>query len=161
MFQSHFEELVSFPLFYKFLCHVPTIFVLLEFCLQIPLTCIFSSAVSYLIDMRPCGPATPSILKIYADKHLFWKLMLFCSWERRQQKEQRATHSVSASLCACVSLWKRQQPAQLLMELQAGLCGCGGLHVQGISPWLLIFVHVISGKWKSVKGSIHPTFRNT
>lgn len=44
---------------------------------------------------------------------------------RMQQKEQTATHSISPLLCDGVTLCKRQQPAHLLRELQAGLCGCG------------------------------------
>lgn len=47
--------------------------------------------------------------------------------------EQTATHSISPLLCDGVTLCKRQQPAHLLRELQAGLCGCGILRVQGIN----------------------------
>lgn len=65
-------------------------------------------------------------------------------------------HSVSSSLCASIALCKRQQPVQLLMELQAGLCGCGGQHVQGISRDTALSVYYQASD-NLLNGSIHST----
>lgn len=145
MFQSHFEELVSFPLLHKSLCHVPTIFVLLGFCLQIPLTCIFPSAISYLPNVRHrhCGPVTLSILKINANKHL-----LFCNWESSgSSKRNKWVLTLSAPCCVLVlpsargssqhNSWSYRQGSvavvgfmsRVSVEIQLNLCPCNVRHV--------------------------------
>lgn len=154
MFQSHFEESVSLPLLYIFLCHVPIIFC--------------SSGVLF---------PDPTDLHISQCHFLFAR----CETQTLWSGNTVSSKSVQINTCSgsqCSSAAEKAQEAakgtngcpqcQLLMVLP---CARGSSQhsflqalwlssvavVASVSRYSLIFVYVISGKQPSVKCSIYPT----